>query len=128
MIIRIDARRLSDPAALHAVMAEAFGFFEGYGKNLDALVDCLSHLDDKKASLSRVQVAPGQIVLLAMDHTHGLKPAAVAQLKSLADVVAFVNWRRLENKQLPLLALAYEAEPEALARESGANSVACASG
>jgi Barstar (barnase inhibitor) len=109
MLIRIDARRLKDAAALHTTLGDAFGFFEGYGKNLDALVDCLTSLDNSKAALSRAQVFPGQIVLLVIEHTQGLNPAAAAQVKSLTDVVAFVNWRRWENKQPPILALAYEA-------------------
>jgi len=33
-----------------------------------------------------------------------------AQLQTLNDVAAFVNARRLENKQPPLLAVAYEAD------------------
>ena len=78
MLIRIDARRLKDPAALHATLSDAFGFFEGYGKNLDALVDCLTSLDNSKTALSRAQVFPGQIVLLVIEHTQGLNPAAAA--------------------------------------------------
>ena len=85
-----------------------FGFSPGYGKNLDALVDCLTHLDDPKAAMSRVQVLPGQLVLLAIEHADGLTRQAAEQVKSLVDVTAFVNWRRLEKKQLPILAVAYE--------------------
>jgi hypothetical protein len=109
MVIRIDARQLSDSAGLHAALGAAFGFAPGYGKNLDALVDCLTHLDDPKAALSRVQIPHGQVALLVLEHTRGLNPPAAAQVKSLVDVVAFVNWRRFERKQSPILALAYEA-------------------
>jgi RNAse (barnase) inhibitor barstar len=108
MLIRIDAGRLTDAAGLHAALGEALGFAPGYGKNLDALVDCLTHLDDPKSSLSRVQVFPGQVVLLVIEHTQGMPKQTAAQVKSLADVVAFVNWRRLEKRQPPVLALAYE--------------------
>src|SRR5262245_50843361 len=108
MLIRIDARRLTDTAGLHAALEEAFGFAPGYGKNLDALVDCLTHLDDPQAGLSRVQVSPGQVALLVVEHTQGLGQQAAAQVKALTDVVAFVNWRRLEKRQPPILAVAYE--------------------
>jgi hypothetical protein len=108
MLIRIDARRLSDAAGLHAALSEAFGFAPSYGKNLDALVDCLTHLDDARTSLSRVQVFPGQIALLVIEHTQGMSKPNAAQVKALTDAVAFVNWRRLEKKQPPVLALAYE--------------------
>ena len=109
MVIHIDARKLTDSAGLHAVLGEAFGFTPGYGKNLDALVDCLTHLDDPTATMSRVQVLPGQLVLLVIDHAQGLTLHTAQQLKLLIDVTAFVNWRRLAKKQLPILAIAYDA-------------------
>jgi hypothetical protein len=108
MLIRIDSRRLTDAAGLHAALDEAFGFAPGYGKNLDALVDCLTHLDDPRTSLSRVQVFPGQVALLVIEHAQGMGKQAAAQVKALVDAVAFVNWRRLETKQPPVLAVAYE--------------------
>src|SRR5215212_8312006 len=110
MLIRIDAGRLTDAAGLHAALGEAFGFTPRYGNNLDALADCLTHLDDPRAALSRVQVFPGQVALLVVEHTHGMSKPAAAQVKSLTDVVAFVNWRRLEKGQPPILAMAYEQE------------------
>jgi len=107
-IMRIDARRLTDAAALHVVMSETFGFPATYGKNLDALVDCLTHLDDLKAGMSRVQVLPGEIAVLLLEHTAGLSKKAVEQMKALVDAISFVNWRRLEKGQPAVLALAYE--------------------
>jgi RNAse (barnase) inhibitor barstar len=107
-IIRIDARRLTDAAGLHATMAEAFGFPATYGKNLDALVDCLTHLDDWKAGMSRVQILPGEVVVLVLEHAAGLNKKAAEQVKSLTDAVAFVNWRRLERGQPAVLAMAYD--------------------
>lgn len=109
MIIRIDARRLTDSAALHAVLAETFGFPKKYGKNLDALVDCLTSLDDPQAGMSRVQLFPGQTALLVLDHYEEVESkGAREQLKQLVDVVAFVNWRRLDAKASPVLAIAYD--------------------
>lgn len=108
MVIRIDARRLTDAAGLHAALAEAFGFGPSYGKNLDALVDCLTHLDDPAAAMSRVQVFPGQVALLVVEHAAGIGKPATAQLKALSDVVAFVNWRRWQAKRPPVVTLAYE--------------------
>ena len=107
MIIRLDARRLNDPAGFHAALSETFGFPADYGKNLDALVDCLTHLDDPKLRMSRVQLSPGQVALLVLDHADS-KIRQSAPMRSLADAIAFVNWRRLEKGQSPVLALAYD--------------------
>jgi hypothetical protein len=108
MIVRVDARRLTDMAGLHAAVAEAFGFPATYGKNLDALVDCLTHLDDPAAGMTRVQVFPGRALLLAIDHVAAAGRSAAEQVQALVDAVAFVNWRRLERGQPPVLAVAYE--------------------
>jgi hypothetical protein len=108
MLIRIDARKLTNAAALHSTLDAVLGFSPSYGKNLDALVDVLTHLDDPVAAMSRVQVVPGHLALIVLEHTADLKPAVAAQVKTLVDVAAFVNWRRLEKRQPPVLALAYE--------------------
>lgn len=109
MIVRIDARRLTDAAHLHAVMHEAFGFTTGTGKNLDALVDCLTHLDDPKTATGRLQVFPGTVVLLVIEHMCDLDKTQSAQARSLIDAVNFVNYRRFEQGQPPILAVASEA-------------------
>jgi hypothetical protein len=108
VLIRIDANRLTDAAGLHETMSAAFGFAATYGKNLDALIDCLTYLDDPRASPSRVQVFPGQVALLVIENTRGMSKQKATQVRSLADVVAFVNWRRLEKGEPPVLALAYD--------------------
>lgn len=112
MIIRIDSRPMVDGIALHNVLAEAFGFPSNYGRNLDALIDCLSDLDNPKAGLSRVQVFSGQVLLLVLENVGDCGPhdaSIKAQIRVLSDVVAFVNYRRLEQGRNPVLALAYDA-------------------
>src|SRR5262245_25347046 len=101
MIIRIDARQLTSPAALHKVLAEAFGFPKEYGKNLDGLVDCLTDLDNPQAGMSRVHVFPGQVVLLVLEHMDADNKQRGSQVQNLLDAAAFVNWRRLEKGQPP---------------------------
>ncbi len=113
MIIHIDARKLTDAAGLHASLTEALGFPATYGKNLDALIDCLSDLDKPATGMTKVHVFPGQTALLALSHLDetGKNAAKVmAQVQTLNDVVAFVNFRRLESKQPPLLAVAYDSD------------------
>jgi hypothetical protein len=51
---------------------------------------------------------PGQVALLVLEHADGKGKGPAAQVKALVDVVAFVNWRRMEKGQPPVLALAYE--------------------
>ena len=80
MILRLDARKLKDSASLHAALNDGFGFAAGTGKNLDALVDCFTHLDDVRSGLSRVQVFPGQVALLVLEHAYFFGISGIARL------------------------------------------------
>ena len=44
--ITIDCSGITDKAGFHAAVAEALDFPAHYGKNLDALHDCLTELSD----------------------------------------------------------------------------------
>ncbi|MBR3769605.1 MAG: barstar family protein [Lachnospiraceae bacterium] len=44
--IILDGEQLCDRETAHAYLQEAFGLPEYYGKNLDALYDCLTELQD----------------------------------------------------------------------------------
>ena len=110
MVIRVDARRLTDKASLYAALDELFGFPADSGKNLDAIIDLLTYLDAPQTRSSRLQVLPGQIILLVLEHMEGHNKHTEVQIAALLDVIAFVNWRRLEKGQTPILAVAYERE------------------
>lgn len=101
MLVRLDARQLSDPTA---ALAAALGFPPAHGKNLDALVDTLTHLDDPRTPTARVQSLPGELVVVLVEHAD----AAPAAARALADAVAFANFRRLEKGQGPVAALAHD--------------------
>jgi hypothetical protein len=98
MILRLDGAKLKDAASVLAALGDAFGF---KAKNRDALVDILTHLDDPTRGSHRMSVFPGEIVLLAIS---GDPP----QSATISELAAFVNWRRLEKGQPPLLAIATE--------------------
>lgn len=45
--ITIDCNRISDRQAFHRAMAQAFAFPEYYGNNLDAMIDCLTEVEQQ---------------------------------------------------------------------------------
>lgn len=45
--IIIDCRTVSDSAQLHDLLARELDFPDWYGRNLDALYDCLTELEDE---------------------------------------------------------------------------------
>jgi len=106
-VVRLDGRTLTDAPTFHAVLAKAFGFPKSYGKNLDALVDCLTELDNAAAAMSKVCVPPGHVLTLLLEGTAALQASHRELYDALVETVAFVNARRLERGQGPVLALAF---------------------
>lgn len=106
MEVRIDTRRILDEASFHSVFAEAFGFPDFYGRNMNAWVDCMTCLDDPEAALSTVHVTPGEVVSLVMEYADEWKKRCPKEFADLLECCAFVNWRRIERGYPPVLALA----------------------
>ena len=50
--IILDGNVLSDAAAVHEYLMETLNFPEHYGKNLDALYDCLTDLEDAEITIT----------------------------------------------------------------------------
>jgi RNAse (barnase) inhibitor barstar len=108
MTIVIDTRQIIDSASFHKVFAAAFGFFEGYGNNMDAWIDCMSGLDDEaEVSLSTVTCEIGDTVVLHLEHAADFAAREAHLFQQLLDCSAFVNWRRIEKGDRAILALSY---------------------
>lgn len=52
MEITIDCGGIATKEELHECIAEALGFPDWYGHNLDALMDCLTDLEDTTVTLT----------------------------------------------------------------------------
>jgi hypothetical protein len=105
--VTIDGRKIVDQRTFHEVLAHAFGFPKTYGDNLDALIDCLTYLDDPKSNMSGVSVAPGTCLALIIEGAGPFRATQRTFYDALVDSVMFVNTRRMEKGQSPVLALAF---------------------
>jgi RNAse (barnase) inhibitor barstar len=103
LTVTIDAGQIVDSETFHVVFAEAFGFPEFYGHNLDAWIDCMTQLDQP---FSAVQVGLGQLVTLKIEQADDMKERLPELYATLLDLAAFVNWRRIENGHAPVLVVA----------------------
>ncbi len=65
--IRLDFTRVTSWDEYHDAFVAAFGLPAFYGRNGHALLDCLSSRRDPDAGMSRVVVAPGEVVLVRVD-------------------------------------------------------------
>lgn len=65
--IRLDFTPVTRWDEYHDAFVAAFGLPAFYGRNGHALLDCLSSLRDPDAGMSRVVIAPGEVVLVQVD-------------------------------------------------------------
>jgi len=108
-MMRIDANSIVDVESFHSVFAAAFGFPPFYGRNMNAWIDCLSDLDDPDSGMTAVHVDSGQALPLVIEHAQDFKARCPDLFSALVEGAAFVNWRRIEAGQAPVLALALHA-------------------
>ena len=57
MKVTLNCENLAERERAHAYLAETLGFPEYYGKNLDALYDCLTELGDCEITLEGMESA-----------------------------------------------------------------------
>jgi hypothetical protein len=108
MVVPIDTRKIIDWNSFHEVFATTFGFIEGYGRNMDAWIDCMTWLDsDPEESLSKVTCQKGEVVVLQLEHAADFAFREPAIFEELLDCTAFANWRRIEKGIEAILALSY---------------------
>ena len=105
-IVSVDCSQIADWGDLHDAFAEAFGFPAYYGRNANAWIDCMTNLDTDD---STIRVAPGEIVTLALVDAKGLKNRAPALLSDILELAAFVNHRRMDNGESPILCVSAQA-------------------
>lgn len=106
-VIVIDTDRIVDWPSFHAVFAEACGFPEFYGANMNAWIDCMTFLDDVDAGMTRVHCEKGRTATLQLGDATDFAARCPEQFNALIEGAAFVNWRRLETGEPAVLALAF---------------------
>jgi Barstar (barnase inhibitor) len=106
-LVKVDLGRIVDWPTFHAVFAETLGFPAFYGRNMDAWIDCMTYLDDPVARMTAVHAAPGQVVVLQCAGVKAFAARCPEQYAALVECSAFVNWRRIETGDEPVLALSF---------------------
>jgi len=99
--VALDGRKLTDLHAFHRECQLAFGLPDFYGRNVSALIDCLSGVRDHDG-MSRFALAPAEVLDIEVSD------AAIVHrevLESLEDVVEEVNLRHIEAGAAPALRL-----------------------
>lgn len=105
-VIDVDVTRVHDWNTFHDVFAQTLGFMDGYGRNMDAWIDCLTYADEDEGT-SQIVVGQGDVLTLQLVGGRDLRERCPEIYVDLIDCAAFVNWRRIESGKRPILAVSY---------------------
>ncbi len=106
-LARIEGENIFDWDSFHTEFDRVFGFPSFYGRNMDAWIDCMTSLDSESDGLTSIHVSPGAVLGLEIANATLLKERHPEQYAALLECAAFVNWRRIERGEPPVLALAF---------------------
>jgi RNAse (barnase) inhibitor barstar len=106
-VIQIQTNKIKDWKSFHSYFQKVFGFFQGYGKNMNAWIDCMTNLDDRDGGLTEVTVKAGEILTLELKNVDDFKKRCPDIYDSLIECTAFVNHRRIEVGDDPILTLSF---------------------
>ncbi|MEL6312233.1 MAG: barstar family protein [Planctomycetota bacterium] len=98
--VTIDCSRIRDRRSFHDVFAEALGFPEFYGRNMDAWIDCVSDLD-QGSGLTNVRLSVGETLLLELRGASGFHARMPELSRLLLECVAIVNGRSGDDAGVP---------------------------
>jgi hypothetical protein len=102
--VTLDGRKLTDLHAFHRECELAFGLPEFYGRNVSALIDCLSGVRDNDG-MSRFALAADEVLDIELHDASIVSHEAPAVLAALEDSVDEVNLRHSERGRVPPLRL-----------------------
>src|SRR5262245_48675674 len=108
-IVDIPTAQIVDWATFHEVFAQTLGFPDFYGRNMGAWVDCLTYADEADGMRS-VVVGEGDVLTLQLADAGAFAERCPEQYEAVVECSAFVNWRRIETGQRPILALSFFAQ------------------
>ncbi len=106
-LITIDMTEIRDRASFHDVFSRVFGFPDFYGRNMDAWIDCMTNLDDPGAGLSKITCEKGDYFVLELNNIKVFREQCLQLYNDMIECSAFVNWRRMERGDPPLLMLSF---------------------
>lgn len=101
-VINISGDEIVDRDSFHKVFKEKFGFPDYYGNNMDAWIDCMTYIDDPDGTNGSITFSKGQTVIIRMEKVRQFRH--ITQYSDFLECMAFVNSRRLEKGDPPILA------------------------
>ena len=107
-VISIPTADITDWDTFHDVFEKALGFPDYYGRNMNAWIDCMTYADDPDSGMIAHAVQPGGLLTLRLADAPAFKKRSPEQYEALIECAAFVNFRRVEQGDEPVLSLLIE--------------------
>ena len=103
-IVDVPLSNIADWDSFHTTFAATLGFPDFYGRNMNAWVDCLTYEDD---GMTAFPIDTGDVLTLQLQDCKDFRARCPEIYEALVDCAAFVNWRRIEMGERPILAVSY---------------------
>lgn len=104
-VVEIPTSEITDWQSFHEVMYQSLRLPEFYGRNMNALIECLTDAGEPETGLCGVAAVGG--ICLHLNGARDLKARCQEIFDAFVEAVAFVNYRRIEAGEVPVLALSY---------------------
>ncbi|MEL7185681.1 MAG: barstar family protein [Pseudomonadota bacterium] len=106
-LARIDCANIEDWDSFHDEFNRVFAFPDFYGRNMDAWIDCMTSIDAPDDGMSGIHCEKDGFLTIELENVNELRGNRIEYFEAVVDCVAFVNWRRIETGDKPVLALSY---------------------
>jgi hypothetical protein len=107
-VVAVPCGAIHDWESFYGVFMEVFSFPYGL-RSMDGWIDYMSSADDPDDGYMPPEflAGPGDVLTLQLDDVAGFAERCPDQYAALIDCSAFVNWRRIEGGERPILALSF---------------------
>jgi RNAse (barnase) inhibitor barstar len=106
--VRINTDLITEWNSFHDIFKITFGFPDFYGRNMDAWIDCMTDIDDKETGMTRVWINKTDTLVIELTNSKQFKERCPDIYIALLECAAFVNFRKIENKEQAMIAIALE--------------------
>jgi len=106
-LVQIDCANIVDWDTFHGEFARAFAFPDFYGRNMNAWIDCMTSVDAPDDGMTGIHCEVGGFLTIELENVNQLTDDRAEFLETIVDCVAFVNYRRIDIDEKPVLALSY---------------------
>jgi hypothetical protein len=102
--IKINGSMITDFKSFHQEFKSKLGFFEGYGNNMDAWIDCMRDIHDD-TKMSQLLLPNDTGLILNISDAEQLESSSSEVLDALISCTAAVNVYLKSNKKAPIYLL-----------------------